>query len=152
MAFDRTNAADLLALKTELTTDPIVMGYNLNQNVSQTINKLNTGTLNVGLETVQGDLTTQILWELAADNPNDFTPHGQFTVGDQFVMQQLFEITTSLGDDLNWARAKIASLFPTNDGFRLALEALVRRLSRAEVLFGEGTVLNSQDIASALAS
>lgn len=144
--------ADKLALKTELNDDPIAMGYNLNANVTVTQKQLNDPAANVGGETVQGDLTTQILWELAADNTDDFTPHGQFTEGDQFVMQQLFEITTDLSEDLNWARAKISNIFPVNDGFRQDLEALTRALSRGEVLFGIDTVLSTTDIGGALNS
>lgn len=146
MAFDRTDPADLLALKTEVNTDPISMGYAAVVDQTQNLLKLlNDPTNNVGGETAQGDLTPRVLWELAADNPDDFTPHGQFSEGDQFVMQQLFEISNLIDDDLNWARDKISNIFPAADGFRIALEALSKLLSRSEVLFGENTVITRDD-------
>ena len=146
MPFDRNDPADLLALKNEVELDPIAMGYAaVVDQTTQLLKLLNDPASNVGGDTAQGDLTPRVLWELAAANPDDFTPHGQFSEGDQFVMQQLFEISNNLDDDLNWARSLISNIFPANDGFRIALEALSKPLSRAEVLFGEDTVLSRED-------
>ena len=156
MAFDVNNPADVAALKTELTTDPVGVGYNVQGSVSRLVFLVNdpdsnTGGLGRG-ETTQETLTVRRLWELAADNPDDLTPHGNFSAGDQFVMQQIFEISSTLDDDLSWARDRIINLFPANDGIVASINALIRVLSRAEVLFGVGTVLLENDINTALSS
>ena len=145
MAFDRTSAADLAALKTEVNTDPIGMGYDTNANVNTLIGLLNDAASNIGGETTGAPLTARSLWEICADNTDDLTPHGQFSVGDQFVVQQFFEVAGSPDTDLSWGRARFRSLFPAADGIVSALDALQRGLSRAEVLFGEGTSLSQQD-------
>jgi hypothetical protein len=145
MAFDRTDPADLLALKTEVTTDPIGVGYDVNGATKDILAMLNDAELNPGNETTGAPLTARVLWEISADSPDDLTPHGQFSVGDQFVMQQLFEISSGPDDDLSWARARVLNLFPANDGIPQAINALLRGLSRAEVLFGTDTIISQQD-------
>ena len=146
MPFDPSDpvqyAADLAALKNEVETDPVNVGYNLNGQTNKIIFLLNdpdsnTGGLGRG-ETVNDTLTIRKLWEICADNPDDLTPHGQYSAGDQFVMQQVFEISSSLDDDIEWARARIIALFPAQDGIVDAINALTRVKSRAEVLFGDG--------------
>lgn len=145
MAFDRTDPADLLALKTEVTTDPAGVGYDVAGPTKFILDNLNLPENNPGSETTGAPLTARVLWEISADNPDDLTPHGQFSVGDQFVMQQLFEITAGPDSDLSWARARVVGLFPANDGIPTAINALLRGLSRAEVLFGTDTTISQQD-------
>ena len=156
MAFDVTNPTDLAALKSELTTDPVSVGYNLQGSVSRLVFLVNdpdsnTGGLGRG-ETVNDTLTVRKLWEIAADNPDDITPHGAFSAGDQSVFLQIFEISSSLDDDIEWARARIIALFPANDGIVDDINALTRVQSRAEVLFGNGVTLSENDINTALSS
>ena len=145
MAFDVTNPTDLAALKSEVNTDPIGMGYDPAGPTQAILDLLNDPENNVGNETTGAPLTTRALWEISADNSDDLTPHGNFSVGDQFVVQQLFEISSGPGDDLSWARTKLRALFPANDGFVTDLDALIRTLNRAEVLFGEGTAISRTD-------
>jgi len=145
MGFDRTNSTDLAALKSEVNTDPIAMGYNPTGATQQLLNLLNDPANNTGGETTSAPLTARVLWEIAADNPDDLTPHGQFSEGDALVFQGLWEISIDPDADISWARMRVLNLFPANDGLRTDLEALVRALSRAEVLFGEGTVISRDD-------
>jgi hypothetical protein len=156
VAFDINNPVDVAALKTELTNDPVLVGYNLNGSVSQIVKLVNDPDSNTGGagrgETINETLTTRRLWEISADNPDDLTPHGQFSVGDQFVMQQLFEVTQGLDDDLEWARDRVINLFPAQDGIVTSINALTRVMSRAEVLFGAATVLSENDVNTALSS
>lgn len=149
MSFDRTDPADLLALKTEVNTDPIGMGYDVNANVTTLMGLLNEADANVGGETTGAPITARVLWEACADNPDDLTPHGQFSAGDQFVVQQLFETSEGPYSDLSWARARFINLFPPTDGIVTTINSLLRGLSRAEVLFGEGTVLSNKDWSAA---
>ena len=145
MAFDITNPDDLAALKLEVTTDPVGVGYDVNGPTKFILDNLNDPENNPGSETTGAPLTTRVLWEIAADNSDDMTPHGQFSVGDQFVMQQLFEISQSPDDDLSWARAKVLQLFPAQDGIAQDINALLRAMSRAEVLFGVDTTITQND-------
>ena len=101
------------------------MGYNPDI-TQQVIKPINDPDANVGNETTGAPLTARALWEVAADNPDDLTPHGAFSEGDQFVMQQLFEISQGPDDDLSWARARVLSLFPANDGIVDSINALLR--------------------------
>ena len=149
VGFDRSNAADLAALKSEVNTDPITMGYNPTGPTQQLLNLLNDPSNNVGGETIQAVLTPRSLWEAAADNSDDLTPHGQFSEGDQIAFRGLLEITANVDDDISWARTRVQNLFPAQDGIRQDLEAQVRDLSRAEVLFGENTNISRLDWAAA---
>jgi len=143
--FDVTDPADLLALKTEVNTDPISMGYDPAGGTRILLDLLNEPGSNVGGETTGAPLTARALWEICADNPDDLTPHGPFSEGDQFVVQQFFEIAGSPEADLSWGRARLRSLFPAADGIVDAIDALLRTMSRAEVLFGEGTTISRTD-------
>ena len=145
MAFDRSDPTDLASLKSEVNTDPIAMGYNPTGSTQQLLNKLNDPANNVGGDTATAPLTARLLWEAAADNSDDLTPHGQFSEGDQIAFRGLLEISESPDDDISWARTRVANLFPAQDGLRQALEAQVRALSRAEVLFGENTNISRED-------
>ena len=73
------------------------------------------------------------------------TVGGQFTEGEQTWIKLMMEGTASLDDDIEEFRAKFISLFPAQSGTVAALAAKIRDLSRAEVLFGEGTTLSNQD-------
>ena len=146
MAFDNTNAADLLALKTEQATDPISMGYAaVDGQTKQTLDLFNDPLLNVGLDEVDERLTPALL--LASIVPDDLTVSAKFTQGELEWLKLLVEASTSLTDDLTVNRDKIVELFnqtPTLDTYT-NLVALKRRISRAEVLFGVGTVISRTD-------
>ena len=146
MAFDNTNAADLLALKTEQATDPIGMGYAaVDGQTKQTLDLFNDPLLNVGLDDIDETLTPALL--LASIVPDDLTVSAKFTQGELEWLKLLVEASTSLTDDLTVNRDKIVELFnqtPTLDTYT-NLVALKRRISRAEVLFGVGTVISRTD-------
>ena len=81
MAFDNTNAADLLALKTEQATDPIGMGYAaVDGQTKQTLDLFNDPLLNVGLDDIDETLTPALL--LASIVPDDLTVSAKFTQGE----------------------------------------------------------------------
>jgi len=139
MAFNRGNPADLLALKTEVETDPISMGYTLN-NVTQLIKTINDPADNVGGDTTGVVLTTGNL--LTAMIPDDLDAQ---QVGDG----ERRYIEAFLGRDFNEIiepyRAQIRNAFKTNSTTVANLDALIQPLSRAEVLFGEDTILVRED-------
>lgn len=140
MAFDRGNPADLLALKTEIETDPIGMGYVLTK-ITQMIKLINEPADNVGGETVQGKLTPETLIESI-----DFDELGgnQVGTGGRSGLSYIFSLADGI-IDFEQFRQKILDTFPSNGPTVAAINALVRALSRAEVLFGEETLLVRED-------
>ena len=141
--FDATDPADLLALKTEVNTDPIGMGYDVNANVTTLMRLLNDPANNVGGETVGESFTPRLMLDVL--EPGDLTTGGQFTEGEQTWIRLLMESSATLDDDIELFRAKFISVFPANATTVTNLAARLRDLSRAEVLFGEGTTLSNQD-------
>ena len=140
MAFDRTDPADLAALKTEVTTDPISMGYNTNANVSVLMKQLNSASLNVGGETTAREFDALAL--LDALDPTDYD--AQQTATDAAVyVHTLVEV--SVQHSIEAYKTKFRNLFAANSATVQALDAQTRPLSRAEVLFGDGTVLSQED-------
>lgn len=152
MAFDSSSATDVQKLKTELTTDPISMGYNLNGSQSRIAFLLNDPASNVGGEVTGDDLTISLFLDAIAANPESLTVGGQFTQGELETIKLIFEASGSLDDNIERYRAQITGMFPANDGLRQTLEAQTRKLSRAEVLFGEDTRITENDIGIALSS
>ena len=143
MAFNRNDPADLLALKTEVNTDPISMGYDAAGPTKAILDLLNDSANNVGGETTGEDLTVNLL--LDAIDPNDLTTGGQFTEGKLDWLRLVVESTMEARENIERHRAKISGLFQPSDQTRIDLEAQSRAMSRAEVLFGGGTEISKQD-------
>lgn len=143
MAFDRTSQQDLDWLHTEVLTDPITMGYVPGSTQQGVLSLLNDPLANVGGETTGSDLTPRLLLE--AIDPGDLTPSGNFTQGELEFLKLVVESSASIDDNIEPWRAKITGLFQAQAATRQALEAQSRRRSRAEVMFGDDTSINSQD-------
>ena len=139
MAFDRSSAADKAALKSEVETDPIAMGYPLPQ-PAQIIKLINDPADNVGGETTTDELTVALLLDVV--DMADFD-HPAVSDGERRFIESF--LNRELGENIDRWRVKIRSAFQANSGTSQAINALVRPLSRAEVLFGEGTVLVRED-------
>lgn len=145
MAFDLNNPADLLALKNEVTLDPLGMGYDPDTSTARLLKQLNDAAENLGGETTGETLTIRLLLRTCVDNPDDLTVGGQFTEGALEAIKMVFEASNHIDEDIEVYRAGITAMFAANDGLRLALEAQSRGLSRAEVLFGAGTAITKND-------
>jgi hypothetical protein len=139
MSFDRSNPADLLALKTEVETDPIAMGYQLN-NPTQIVRLLNDPSLNLGGDTVSQELTVALLLDVT--DPSDLDAQ-QVGDGERRFIESF--LGRDLGENIDRWKAKIQSAFKVNSPTSLAIGALERPISRAEVLFGVETVLVRED-------
>jgi hypothetical protein len=141
MAFDRTDPADLAALKTEVTTDPIAMGYDPTGATTLILKLLNDPAVNVGGETAARPFDVAAM--LDALDPTELDAQ-QTTVGTDGYVQAL--ISSSLGGvDIEPYRAKFRALFAANSATVLALDAQTAALSRGEVLFGQGTTITRDD-------
>lgn len=141
MAFDKTDPVDLLALKTEEATDPIGMGYAAAQGGTKTtLNFFNLASLNVGGETTITEMTVEVL--LREMVPGDFDDP-QVTEGERLFIQSL--LSREFSEDIDRFKLKIIATLANNSQTETNLDALVRGLSRAEVLFGKGTVISKAD-------
>ena len=140
MAFDRTDASDLLALKTEINTDPLSMGYDAAGPTQHILDKLNDPAQNLGNETTGVNLTPKLL----LDNMvvNDFSGNG-VTDGERRFLEVFLNKESS--EDIESYRQKIRETFKTNSATVTALDALSRPISRGEVLFGVETTINRDD-------
>ena len=126
MAFDRNDPADLLALKTEVNTDPISMGYVPAGGTQAILDLLNIPANNQVPENGPAELKTQdLLTMLFAEN---------ISAGDQFRIQLLFEMTLGPDDSVSHFKTELSNL---DVGLATAIAAHVRPLSRAEVLFSD---------------
>ena len=127
MPFDRNNAADLAALKSEVETDPANLGYSaVVTDTSALLALLNEPANNPGSETgakklILSDLLDMIFQENIASQ-------------DQFRVQLLFEQSQNQDDDVSKFKARLAAL---DTGLANLINANTRPLSRAEALFGD---------------
>lgn len=124
MAFDRNNPADLLALKNEVTLDPLGIGYDVNGSTQTILDLLNNAASNLGGETGP-DLVS------ASKLLNAIFPES-ISAQDQFKIQLAFEISAGPSEDLSSVADLIAGLSPN---LATAVASITRSLSRAEVLF-----------------
>lgn len=143
MAFDRTNQAHLNALLSEVTNDPLAIGYNPTGGTTPLLNLLNDPSSNVGGETTGERLTAGSLLDAIGTSPDDASVDAQFSDGLQFFLNRLLE--QDLDTDLEKYRVQIQSSMQANNPIRTALEAQSRTMSRAEVLFGVDTFISRDD-------
>ena len=135
MSYDINNPADLQALNTEVYTDPIGMGYAAApiEKTKELLKLLNQASNNVGGETSGPIFTREILMEV-------WEPKGTLNEGMQWIeaLAAGATIGTPAEDEAKFRTfASPASL--------TKLDAIIYALSRAEVLFGKGTVLSEND-------
>ena len=150
MAFDRTNPADLTALKTEVETDPIGMGYStVVDQTNQLLKLLNEPANNVGGETTNAELTAEKLLDVI--DVAEFSGN-QVDQGERDWLNMVFNFSLSGNQSIEQYRATIKSVFPNNGPTNTAIDSLSRALSRAEVLFGAGTFITRDDWIAARSS
>ena len=143
MAFDRTDPADLLALKTEVNTDPVSMGYDPLGPTQAILKLLNDPSLN---QTPPPDNTVSRTFDasalMEALDPNDYDSPQAGTKAAEYS-HMLIELAAY--SDISAYKTKWRSQFAGNSATVTALDAQVTDLSRAESLFGQGTVISRDD-------
>ena len=147
MAFDNTNTADLLALKSELTLDPISMGYNLNGSVSRIVKQLNDPALNVGGETQSRPFDVESM--LDALDPANLDAQQTNTKAAEYTH---ILVERSAFGSIEPYKTKWRAMFASNSATVTALDAQTSAISRAVVLFGSGSNITENDIALALSA
>ena len=115
MAFDRSNPADLLALKNEVTLDPLGMGYDANGSTQALLDLLNLPENNLGLETGPDLITADKLLEAVFGE--------NISSQDQFKIQLAFEISSGPDADLSESARLIGGLAP---GLQTAVDGIIR--------------------------
>ena len=146
MSFDQNNPADLAALKSEQSVDPIGMGYAaVDGQTNKTLALFNDPDLNVGGETTGEAFTPSLILDVIF--PDDLTVGNKFSSGQDSWLKLLLEASETLFDDMSQWEAKFRSLFDINPTPQtlLNLDSRLRVLSRAEVLFGEDTSITKSD-------
>src|SRR5210317_988792 len=104
MMFDRTNQADLTALKTEVQTDPIAMNYAAAVNsTAQLLKLLNDPDNNVGGGTTNVELTAEVLLDVI--DTGDFASN-QVDQGERDWIKMCFDYALQ-GISIEKYRAKI---------------------------------------------
>ena len=137
MSFDRTDPADLLALKTEVNTDPISMGYDPAGATALILKLLNDPSNNVGGDTAARPFDVSAM--LDALDPTE--------LGAQQTEAGAAEYTNTLAvvGSIEAYKTKWRSMFAANSATVTALDAQTSLLSRAEVLLGQGTTISRDD-------
>lgn len=156
MAFDRTDPADLAALKTEVTTDPLGLGYvpeNTQAGVLDIIN-LTRGTITVGKPKVSSPLvrstTTFAAYNALTADEQEWL---RWMTGSNGFEAENLEVTDDLrlqllGTTTIGATDAAASFWGAleRDAMVAAMSAIIDvNGSRAEELWGFGTVITSAD-------
>ena len=127
MAFDRTNTADLIALRDEQALDPRGVDYAAVDGQTQaTLDLFNLESNNPGAEIGLAKLTANKLLKII------FTE--AISSQDQFKIQLLFESSTGLADDISNFITETSSLSPA---LATSIAANTRHLNIAEVLFAD---------------
>ena len=140
--FDRNNTAHLLSLQQEVLLDPITMGYAaVVDQTNKLLTLLNEGDDNVGNETVNIELSAEVLLDVI--DTGDFASN-QVDQGERDWIMMLFNYALT-GDEIEKYRAKVKSIFSASSQTIANIDALIRKLSRAEVLFGQGTIISKAD-------
>jgi len=141
--FDRGDPADLLSLQTEVTTDPIAMGYDASGPTQPLLKLLNDAALNVGGDTAGRLFDVESMMD--AYDPQDLDAQ-QAPPGLANYVHTLVEVFGS-GIEIAQYKAQFRALFALipNSTTVSALDAQTVALSRAEVLFGQGTVISRED-------
>ena len=141
MSFDRNNNADLQALKSEVLTDPIDRGYVPNGGDVAIMHLLNE---DIG-RTVTRSIDDVKVFEVAAV----IVPADYDALSDYNKEWVKMFITRPADAKLRDYRVKFQQIFTGSDTLTAAVALLDVTGSRAEELFGFGTVISSNDIAAA---
>jgi hypothetical protein len=151
-------SADLVALKAELLTDPLTYGYaafiaaNEPENCAAALYKVRLGNDGEAAITINRDnISSQELLE-AIDTRDFGAPGGAAVAWFQSVTRlDTLRLFDTAGNPTR-VRANLDRMINNAQGSQTRLDALaVRPGSRAEVLFGPGTVVSISDVVAALA-
>lgn len=143
MAFDRTDPADLLALKNEVNTDPNGQGYAaVIDSTGELLKLLNDPVLNQGSPTINRPTEELDIPEIAAViDEGEYAALGEYDK----VWVQMF-INQASDVRLKPFQSKFLEVFAIDSATTIAALALREKpASRAEIVFGVNTVIVRED-------
>ena len=146
MAFDNTNQADLTALKNEVDTDPTLIGYTPD-NTESLLNQLNTFEAN---EAGSGPTdSTRELDDVTIPEVSEVIDEAEYVALSEYDKDwvRTFIAQPAEGGTLRPFKGKFLEVFPggTTTRANAVLLLTVPDSSRAEVLWGSGTVITRDD-------
>jgi len=151
--FDRNDPDDVMLLNLEIFVDPLGMGYIvINGDIAFSRLLLNEGENNVGGEVGLLELTPEVVLEAMS-----FKDYSRATLDGRAYIDLVVgrasscrisppKILPGISCDLDPYREKLLEALPKNRETVFPL----RRLSRAEVLFGQGTFIGQNDYTDAV--
>lgn len=150
MAYNPNKAADVAALKTELNTDPVTMGYDLTK-LKQAANLINNPDDNASPATVQRGWPDIQMWEILDDGIIDETEYNALSALDKEKVDAAIDQPPET--PLENYRLMFRNSFTAGSTTYTNLVAL-RTVdgSRADVLWGYGSNVTNKDMRIALDS
>ena len=145
MSFNANDPADLLALKTEVTTDPLGLGYDLGANVTQISDVINAKNFTVDKPRISPALVRATCTYDAYNNLSiDEQEWLTWMTGSSGTNEESLEVTADLR--LQFTNSGTFWAVSDRDAMNAAMLALIEVPgSRAEVLFGYGTSISTSD-------
>lgn len=135
----------LIALASEINTDPKTIGYAGKNNI-QVAALLNTP----GIGTTPGKVNNGVMPVQKLLNAIDGVELDALTTGKKMTLQIYFS-SGSIDTGNQNVRDGLAAVFAPGTASRTNLQAIVdRSATRAEVLFGQGFVIDQRDVSAAL--
>ncbi len=154
--YDPEDPVDVAALKAEVANDPIGMGYSqfIDSSTKKFMELLNLGEKNVEspVPTTAVTLTAKVLFDNMvssefADNPSPAND------GDRMWLHQILSfIHDAPNESIEEYKDRIIAMAPNNSATEANIDALIRDLSRAQVLFGNDTFITDLQWAAARSS
>lgn len=139
--FDPTNTTHLQQLKSEVLNDPIGMGYVKSDN-SDIRQKINHPASNVGGETGSEEATVGMLMKHL-----DLTELAALNQAQQFYVEMVLHWQPDTLID--FLRSRLVAIFGVQSNTVQGVASELVPLSRAEVLWGEGTQINRDNLVAA---
>ena len=139
--FDRSNSSDLTALKNEILNDPNSLGYNPSLGTQTVLDLINAKSASI----------TAPIDSLTVSDISTAVDSGEFALTSEYDKEFVKMFINKPEDTtLEPYRDKLVSIFPNGSATFTAIQAK-RSItgSRAEQLFGLGTVINRQDFLAA---
>ena len=149
MAFDNTDPADLQSLQTEVNTDPTSIGYTPTP-TDDLLDQLNTFEAN-DAGTGSTD-STRSLDDVAVSEVAEVIDEAEYAALDEYDKDWVKTLIAQPEETtLRPYKGKFLEVFPNGTTTRTNATALltVSNSSRAEVLYGWGTVITSADWSAA---
>jgi len=135
--FDPDKSNHIQQLSDELNNNPEAMLYNLNKGIKFNLRQLNNGNKNTQVIEVRKTLTVARLYRAM-----DFVEFEALNATEErYVLNVL---SHDLDDDISFLESDIDSIFGSESVTMLAIVGQLRQLSRAEVLWGEGSVISGK--------